>query len=157
MNLKVSKTVLVRAGIILAGYVGLYLLNAVYGGYVPYYASDGRRRYDRTLLVHDCILWQPRFGTYYNAHRRDAIGLLFYPLRGSISGSSTERIASPTPTLPTGAEIGLTRRFILPTAARIEAGRLKQPKRSCSYQKSSSWPSDVVARPPRRLANACCS
>jgi hypothetical protein len=30
--------------------------------------------------MHDCIMWQPRFGSYYNEYRHDFIGLVFYPL-----------------------------------------------------------------------------
>ena len=30
--------------------------------------------------MHDCIMWQPRFGSYYNPYRHDFICLVFYPL-----------------------------------------------------------------------------
>jgi hypothetical protein len=30
--------------------------------------------------MHDCIMWQPGYGSYYNEYRHDAIGLAFYPL-----------------------------------------------------------------------------
>lgn len=64
----------------LAAYVILYLVDAAFGGYDPYYSSDGRSRYGKGLLVHDCIIWQPRLGSYYNRYRHDFIGLAFYPL-----------------------------------------------------------------------------
>src|SRR4051794_41963955 len=68
-------------GVVLpAAYFGLYLLNATFGGYDPYYTSDGRSRYPGGLLMHDCIMWQPRFGNYYNEYRHDFGGLTFYPL-----------------------------------------------------------------------------
>jgi hypothetical protein len=62
------------------GYVVLYALDAALGGYDPHYTSDGRNQYTSGLLVHDCIMWQPRFGCYYNDYRYDAIGIAFYPL-----------------------------------------------------------------------------
>jgi hypothetical protein len=71
--------VLVLGGILLA-YFGLYLLNAMFGGYDPHYTSDGRSRYGSGLLMHDCIMWQPRFGSYYNEYRFNFIGLVFYPV-----------------------------------------------------------------------------
>lgn len=70
----------IGGGILLAGYVGCYLLNAAFGGYDPHYTSDGRSRYEGSLFMHDCIMWQPRFGSYYNEYRHDFIGLVFYPL-----------------------------------------------------------------------------
>ena len=74
-----KKIVLIAVGI-LVGYVSLYLLDAAFGGYDPNYTSDGRSRYSSGLLMHDCIMWQPRFGCYYNEYRHDFIGLAFYPL-----------------------------------------------------------------------------
>jgi hypothetical protein len=74
------KRVLMAGGIILAAYFGLYFLNAAFGGYDPYYTSDGRSRYEGSLLMHDCIMWQPRFGSYYNEYRHDFGGIAFYPL-----------------------------------------------------------------------------
>jgi hypothetical protein len=74
-----KKSLLVSGGI-LAGYFVLYLVNAAFGGYDPHYTSDGRSRYDSGLLMHDCIMWQPRFGYYYNEYRFSVIGVLFYPL-----------------------------------------------------------------------------
>jgi hypothetical protein len=74
------KKMLLIAAVILIGYVGLYFLNAAGGGYDPYFTSDGRNRYSGGLLTHDCIMWQPRFGNYYNEYRHNFIGLAFYPL-----------------------------------------------------------------------------
>jgi hypothetical protein len=74
------KRVLVAGGILLIAYLGVYFLNAAFGGYDPYYTSDGRRRYESGLLLHDCIMWQPRLGSYYNEYRYDLIGIAFYPL-----------------------------------------------------------------------------
>jgi hypothetical protein len=71
---------LIGGGILLTAYVILYLVNAAFGGYDPYFTSDGRSRYGSGLLVHDCIMWQPRFGSYYNEYRFDLIGFAFYPL-----------------------------------------------------------------------------
>src|SRR5678815_5488498 len=71
---------LVAGGILLVGYFGLYLLNAAFGGYDPYYTSDGRRRYKVGILMHDCIMWQLKVGSYHNEYRHDFIGLVFYPL-----------------------------------------------------------------------------
>ena len=67
-------------GILLAVYFFLYLLNSAAGGYDPHYTSDDRNRYGGGMLAHDCIMWQPRFGSYYNAYRHDFIGIAFYPL-----------------------------------------------------------------------------
>lgn len=78
--LRRKKRLLIGGGISFATYVALYLINTALGGYDPYYTSDGRNRYNSGLLVHDCIMWQPRFGTYYNEYRRDALGLAFSPL-----------------------------------------------------------------------------
>jgi hypothetical protein len=75
-----TKRILMVGGVLLAVYFGLYFLNAAFGGYDPYYTSDGRSRYGAGLLVHDCIMWQPRFGSYYNEYRHDLIGIAFYPL-----------------------------------------------------------------------------
>src|SRR5262249_44486038 len=74
------KRAILVAGGILATYFGLYFLNAVFGGYDPHYTSDGRNQYGSGLLMHDCIMWQPRFGYYYNEYRFNLIGLLCYPL-----------------------------------------------------------------------------
>ncbi len=67
-------------GIALAVYFGLYLLDAAFGGYDPYYTSDGRLSYGGGILMHDCIMWQPSFGSYYNEYQHDFIGIAFYPL-----------------------------------------------------------------------------
>ena len=75
-----QKRVLLVGGILLAVYFGLYFLNAAFGGYDPYYTSDGRNRYGGGMLVHDCIMWQPRFGAYYNEYRHDFVGIAFYPI-----------------------------------------------------------------------------
>jgi len=40
-----KKRVLMAGGTVLAGYFGLYLLDAAFGDYDPYYSSDGRLRY----------------------------------------------------------------------------------------------------------------
>ena len=74
------KKIFLIAAVILGGYVGLYFLDTVYGGYDPYYTSDGRHRYEGSLLMHDCIMWQPEYGSYYNEYRHDALGIFFYPL-----------------------------------------------------------------------------
>jgi hypothetical protein len=74
------KRVLFVGGILLAVYCGLYFLNAAFGGYDPYFTSDGRSRYQGGMLMHDCIIWQPRFGSYYNEYQHDFIGLAIYPL-----------------------------------------------------------------------------
>ncbi len=75
-----KKLFLIGGGMFLAAYLGLYVVNAAFGGYDPYYTSDGRRRYESGLLMHDCIMWQPRFGYYYNVYRHDFVGLVFCPL-----------------------------------------------------------------------------
>ncbi|MFO1477408.1 MAG: hypothetical protein U1F98_12230 [Verrucomicrobiota bacterium] len=75
-----KKRLLMAGGILSASYLGLYMLDATLGGYDPNYTSDGRSRYTFGLLVHDCIMWQPRFGSYYNEYRHDFIGIAFYPL-----------------------------------------------------------------------------
>jgi hypothetical protein len=75
-----NRRLLIGSGIFAAAYVVLYFINAGFGGYDPYYTSDGRRRYDGGPLVHDCLMWQPRFGSYYNEGRHDLVGLTFYPL-----------------------------------------------------------------------------
>ena len=74
------RVALISSVVILGVYIGLGVLNASFGGYDPYYSSDGRSRYRSGLLMHDCIIWQPRFGSYYNQYRHDVLGLLFYPL-----------------------------------------------------------------------------
>jgi hypothetical protein len=74
------RRILVGAGVIVGGYIFTYLVNGLFGGYDPFYTSDGRRGYTGSLLSHDCIMWQPRFGSYYNKSRHDGIGLFFYPL-----------------------------------------------------------------------------
>ena len=74
-----TKKILQIAGIVLASYVGLYVLDTAFGGYDPYPTSDGRDRYTSGLLVHDCIMWQPRFGSYCNEYRHDLGGTIFYP------------------------------------------------------------------------------
>ena len=51
--------------------VGLYFIDAAFGGYDPYFTSDERSQYTSGLLMHDCIMWQPRFGSYYNEYRHD--------------------------------------------------------------------------------------
>jgi len=71
---------LLIASAFFAAYIGLYFLDAAFGGYDPAFASDGRRRYPGGVLMHDCIIWQPRFGSYYNEYRHDFIGMAFYPL-----------------------------------------------------------------------------
>ena len=68
------------AGCLLIGYVALYSLDAAFGGYDPYFTSDGRLSYRGVILVHNCIMWQPRLGSYYNEYRHDFIGVAFYPL-----------------------------------------------------------------------------
>jgi hypothetical protein len=68
------------SGTLLASYLGLYLFDAAFGGYDPHYNSDGRSRYTFGLLVHDCIMWQPRIGCYYNEYKHDSVGIIFYPL-----------------------------------------------------------------------------
>ena len=80
MSRILRKRVLLVGGILLAAYFGLYLPDAAFGGYDPHYSSDGRSRYTAGLLVHDCIMWQPRFGCYYNEYNHDFGGLVFYPL-----------------------------------------------------------------------------
>jgi hypothetical protein len=80
MSRALRKRVLLTGGIFLAVYFVLYFLNAAFGGYDPYYTSDGRSRYGGGMLMHDCIMWQPRFGSYHNEYRHDFIGLAFYPL-----------------------------------------------------------------------------
>jgi hypothetical protein len=77
---KRRKKVFLIAVMIVVGYVGLYFLDAAFGGYDPHFTSDGRSRYSGGLLMHDCIMWQPRFGSYYNEYRHDFVGLAFYPL-----------------------------------------------------------------------------
>ena len=82
------KTILKKAvGISLAVYVGLYVFNSLFGGYDPHYNSDGWSRYRKesgnrhdAQLNYNCIMWQPMFGCYYNAHQHDFLGLTFYPL-----------------------------------------------------------------------------
>ena len=74
------KKMFLIAVVVLVGYVGLYFLDAAFGGYDPYFASDGRSQYSGGMLMHDCIMWQPRFGRYYNEYRHDFIGLASYPL-----------------------------------------------------------------------------
>jgi hypothetical protein len=80
MARQIRKKIILIAVVILVGYFGLYFLDAAFGGYDPYFTSDGRSRYSSGLLMHDCIMWQPRFGSYYNEYRHDFIGLAFYPL-----------------------------------------------------------------------------
>jgi hypothetical protein len=77
---KRRKKILLIAVTIVVGYVGLYFLDRTFGGYDPYFTSDGRSRYSGGLLMHDCLMWQPRFGSYYNEYRHDFVGLAFYPL-----------------------------------------------------------------------------
>lgn len=80
MSLKRRKKILLIAAMIFVGYVGLYFLDAAFGGYDPNFTSDGRSQYHGGLLMHDCIMWEPRFGSYYNESQHDFIGLTFYPL-----------------------------------------------------------------------------
>ncbi len=80
MSRQRRKKILLIAAAILGGYFGLYFLDAAIGGYDPYFTSDGRSRYSGGLLMHDCVMWQPRFGSYYNKYRHDFTGLAFYPL-----------------------------------------------------------------------------
>ena len=88
MTSEKRKTILKRTvGILLAVYVGLYVVNSLFGGYDPHYNNDGWSRYRSEPwnkhgdeLNHHCIMWQPRFGCYYNAHQHDLVGLAFYPL-----------------------------------------------------------------------------
>jgi hypothetical protein len=75
-----KKLLWIGCGGVPVAYVLLYLLNAAFGGYDPHWTSDGRWRYESGLLMHDCIMWQPRFGSYYNEYRHDLLGLAFYPL-----------------------------------------------------------------------------
>ena len=75
-----TKRILLAGGTMLAVYFGFYFLNAAFDGYDPYYTSDGRSRYGGGMLMHDCLMWQPRLGSYYNEYRCDFIGLAFYPL-----------------------------------------------------------------------------
>jgi hypothetical protein len=77
---KRRKKIFLIAAMIVVSYVGLYFLDAACGGYDPDFTSDGRSRYSGGLLMHDCIMWQPRFGCYYNEYRHDFVGLAFYPL-----------------------------------------------------------------------------
>jgi len=72
--------VLLGLAMIPCGYVLSYMVNTHLGGYDPFFTSDGRRSYSNSMLAHDCIMWQPRFGSYYSQYRRDALGLIFYPL-----------------------------------------------------------------------------
>jgi hypothetical protein len=70
---------------LLAGFCWPFILAFIFStlrlaATIPYYTSDGRSRYDGGMLVHDCIMWQPRFGSYYNEYRHDFIGIAFYPL-----------------------------------------------------------------------------
>jgi len=80
MSCILRKRFLLIGGILLAAYFGMYLLDAAFGGYDPNYTSDGRLRYGSGMLVHDCVMWQPRFGSYYNEYRHDFVGIIFYPL-----------------------------------------------------------------------------
>jgi hypothetical protein len=75
-----KKLLVIGCGVFPVTYLLLYVINAAFGGYDPDFTSDGRSRYDGGLLMHDCIMWQPRFGSYYNEYRHDLIGLVFYPL-----------------------------------------------------------------------------
>jgi len=85
MKLPVRKKVVITGGFLFYLYFFLYCFNSAFGGYDPHYNSDGWSRYrkasqrDAPLCQH-CIVWQPRYGYYYNGQKHDLLGLLFFPL-----------------------------------------------------------------------------
>lgn len=65
---------------LLSGYVALYLVNSLAGGYWLQPVRDGKHLMPLTgFSAHDAVQWQPRLG-YVEKYQKDRMGTFFYPL-----------------------------------------------------------------------------
>jgi hypothetical protein len=67
------------AAVLLALYLGSYVLNSAFGGYWPKPERDGMHRWSFGMAMHTAILWQPAYG-YCARFNSDGLGAFYSPL-----------------------------------------------------------------------------